>query len=491
MGDSSRRRVLSPGILIPVLVIAALVPLAFAGWKDLYTRFLEAQKPIIRVEVPRGIGEVPVRMTVQVADHDSGLSSMTVRQRQQGKTERVLEQVTLKGKHSGSFTVDFLGRETNLEPGRVTLSITAKDRSIWSNEATQHVDLIVDYTKPTLRIVSSPPSLQQGSSALVFYQAGDEELADSGVLIGDRIFRGFPARFLEPELGERDLYVALITPPLGGTDARPQLFADDRVGNSTIVRLPMAISSRQVGESDRELRESLLRESLPPLVAQNSRRIAEFLQNSGKELTFKTEAGSPARIREEFDLANRTLREINSAQILGLIESTGSRTQAFWRNPPLRQIGKVEAPFGTRIRYRLQGEVIGTHLEQGYAIAPPQGEGHVFSIADGVVIFADTLGVYGRVVGVDHGLGLTTIFSHLDTVAVRQGALIKAGEIIGQAGRGWLNEAPHFLLEMRVHGIPVDAREWWDRTWFGTQIQGRINEVRRGMGLPTGTLNER
>lgn len=488
MGDQSRRRVLSPGILIPVLVIAALVPLAFAGWKDLYTRFLETHRPVIRVDVPRGIGEVPVRMTVQVADYDSGLSSMTVRQRQQGKAERILEQLTLRGKQSGTFTVDFLGRETNLEPGRVTLSITAKDRSIWSNEATQHVDLIVDYTSPTLRVVSSPPTLQQGNSALVFYQVGDEELAESGVLIGDRVFQGFPARFLESELGERDLYVALITPPLGVTDARPQLFADDRVGNSTVIRLPMSVTARPISESDRDLREGLVRESLPPLVSQNSRKIAEFLQNSGGELTFKTEAGSTARIREEFDLANRTLREINSSQILGLISSTGSRTQAFWRNPPLRQIGKVETAFGTRVRYRLQGEIVGTHLEQGYAIAPPQGEGHVFSIADGVVIFADTLGVYGRVVGVDHGLGLTTIFSHLDTVAVRQGALIKAGEIIGQAGRGWLNEAPHFVLEVRVHGVPVDAREWWDRTWFGTQIQGRINEVRRGMGLPTGTF---
>lgn len=491
MSDSSRRRVLSPGVLIPVLLIAALVPLAFAGWKDLYTHFLETHPPVIQVKVPRGVGEIPVRMSIDVADSDSGLSSITVRQRQQGKGEKELKHLTLTGRLKDQVYIDFHGRDTGLEPGRVTISITAKDRSIWSNEATQHVDLIVDYTPPTIRIVSSPSSIQQGSSSLVFYQAGDEELAESGILIGGKVFPGFPARFLDTELEERDLYVALVAPPLLNTDTRVLLFADDRVGNSTLTRLPLNITPRPLSDSDKELRESLVRESLPPLISQSSRKISEYLRNAGKDFSFKTSASSPDRLEEEFDVANTTLREINDAEVLGLLSSIGSRTQAYWKTPPLRQVGKVEIPYGTRVRYRMQGSVVGSNLEQGYVITPPPGEGHVFSVAEGVVIFADSLGVYGRVVGVDHGLGLTTIFSHLDTVAVRQGALIKPGEIIGQAGRGWLNEQPHFVIELRVHGVPIDIREWWDRTWFGSQIIGRINEVRRAKGIPTGLLMER
>lgn len=54
--------------------------------------------------------------------------------------------------------------------------------------------------------------------------------------------------------------------------------------------------------------------------------------------------------------------------------------------------------------------------------------------AAGKVMIADTLFYAGKTVLVDHGLGLTTMYSHLSRMSVKPGDVVKKGQVLGKAG---------------------------------------------------------
>lgn len=76
--------------------------------------------------------------------------------------------------------------------------------------------------------------------------------------------------------------------------------------------------------------------------------------------------------------------------------------------------------------------------------------------ADGVVTAADTHTGYGRVVVVDHGFGITTLYAHLSSYAVTAGTHVRRGEVIGYAGISGRSTGPHVHYEVRVNNAPVN-----------------------------------
>lgn len=76
--------------------------------------------------------------------------------------------------------------------------------------------------------------------------------------------------------------------------------------------------------------------------------------------------------------------------------------------------------------------------------------------ADGVVTAAATHTGYGRVVVVDHGFGITTLYAHLSSYAVAAGTHVRRGEVIGYAGISGRSTGPHVHYEVRVNDAPVN-----------------------------------
>jgi len=89
---------------------------------------------------------------------------------------------------------------------------------------------------------------------------------------------------------------------------------------------------------------------------------------------------------------------------------------------------------------------------------------------------------------VDHGLGLVTVYGHLDHSLVKKGEKVDRGQAIAIAGNTGLSNSLRLLFEVRVHGVPVDAREWWNPGWFFDHISNKLEEAKRALGLPTRTL---
>ncbi len=84
----------------------------------------------------------------------------------------------------------------------------------------------------------------------------------------------------------------------------------------------------------------------------------------------------------------------------------------------------------------------------------------VSASANGIVRLAENLTIRGNVIVIDHGMGLCTVYSHLDELQVGQGQQITKDDIIGTVGATGLVNHAHLHWELRVMGIAVDPQQW-------------------------------
>jgi len=107
--------------------------------------------------------------------------------------------------------------------------------------------------------------------------------------------------------------------------------------------------------------------------------------------------------------------------------------------------GRVSSGFGHRLgRW---------HAGVDYAVSAGTP---VRAAAPGVVVLSRRLGDYGRLVVVDHGEGLATLYAHLDESLVRRGSLIGALAVVGLVGSTGRTTGPHLHFEVRENSIAVD-----------------------------------
>ena len=468
-----------------IAIIAALVPVAYAGWRDLYSRFLEKSAPRIRQDdaFPRGIGQAPVRYRFDVRDGGAGLDEVVVRLRQKGRSYELLRR-SLKGERQAGVEVQLPDEKVPLEEGSAMLEIKAFDRSFWSNASEEKYEIAVDFRKPEIEVLTTQHNAVAGGSQLIIYKAYDENLTLSGVKAGKRTFEGFPAKGLDPGFGDYpSVYAAIYAIPAdeAAGEIKVKLFAEDLVGNASSRSFFNKIAPRRWREVSLDVKEGMLREQVGMLAEQNFEKLRAQAQEAGAKLERKGMITSAERLVEDFKLVNERLRRANDYQIQSLV--AGKRSSRLWEGPFLMQNGIVQLAYGTRITYRFAGEVIGSAFQQGYELRAARGDRGVVAANSGVVIFSDNIGVYGRALGVDHGFGLISIYGQLESVLVNVGEAVESGQLIAHAGRSGLARGPDVYFEMRVQGVPVDAREWWDKEWYFGHILGKIDEVKKALGV--------
>ncbi len=82
--------------------------------------------------------------------------------------------------------------------------------------------------------------------------------------------------------------------------------------------------------------------------------------------------------------------------------------------------------------------------------------------APGVVVWADYKGGYGRLVEVDHGLGITTRYAHLSAILVEVGDEVAYRTPVGLLGSSGRSTGPHLHYEIRLDGDPIDPGPFVD-----------------------------
>lgn len=80
----------------------------------------------------------------------------------------------------------------------------------------------------------------------------------------------------------------------------------------------------------------------------------------------------------------------------------------------------------------------------------------IHATAPGTVAFVGWKGGYGKVVEVDHGLGIRTRFAHMSRIYVKRGQKLEFREKVGLVGSTGRSTAPHLHYEIMVDGQQLD-----------------------------------
>ena len=87
--------------------------------------------------------------------------------------------------------------------------------------------------------------------------------------------------------------------------------------------------------------------------------------------------------------------------------------------------------------------------------------GHpVLAPADGLVVFSEIMGGYGRMVVINHGNGISTRFGHLAGFTVAPGQRVQRGDTIGYVGLSGRSTGPHLHYEVRINNTPVNPYKY-------------------------------
>lgn len=118
---------------------------------------------------------------------------------------------------------------------------------------------------------------------------------------------------------------------------------------------------------------------------------------------------------------------------------------------PLDEMTRVNSHYGYRRRFRRMHYGIDLHLNVGDSVR---------SCFDGKVRLVNRQrGGYGKYIVVRHPNGLETVYGHLSKQIVKEGDIVRAGDVIGLGGNTGRSTGPHLHLEMRFMGIAINPSQ--------------------------------
>jgi len=117
---------------------------------------------------------------------------------------------------------------------------------------------------------------------------------------------------------------------------------------------------------------------------------------------------------------------------------------------PVRS-GYISSYFGTR-KDPING---GTGFHSGIDYAGKLGS-DILAVADGLVVFSDTINGYGRTVEIRHANGLVTRYAHCKKQLVEVGDLVTKGQVIATLGNSGRSTGPHLHFEVLRDGVAMN-----------------------------------
>ena len=115
---------------------------------------------------------------------------------------------------------------------------------------------------------------------------------------------------------------------------------------------------------------------------------------------------------------------------------------------------RYTAHYGDRRTYAYSNGKSSTSLHYGNDYGIPEGS-EVRACADGKVVMAENRISTGWSIVIEHLPGLYSLYYHLSAMDVKEGDIVKQGDLIAKSGSTGLATGPHLHWEMRLNGSAV------------------------------------
>ena len=179
------------------------------------------------------------------------------------------------------------------------------------------------------------------------------------------------------------------------------------------------------------------------------------------------------RVRGEKGLYEQTLRELeeSSVNLWAMIKKTEREQRTVRAAAPARRPMGAGIPDKNRLPWPLEGPVITrfgmqrhpqfgiTVFRRGIEIEAHEGEA-VRAVNDGQVAFADWYKGYGKLMIIEHGNGLYTLYGNLSSLDLKKGDHVIRGQVIGLAGDTGSLKGSKLYFEIRQNGEAQDPLAW-------------------------------
>jgi len=136
----------------------------------------------------------------------------------------------------------------------------------------------------------------------------------------------------------------------------------------------------------------------------------------------------------------------------GYYDLTGRSLKRFFLRSPLKFDPQITSGFSAARMHPVLHEV---RAHMGVDYRAPVGA-PVIAVANGVVTKAGWNGGGGRTVGIRHAGGYESFYLHLSAIAVRAGAHVSQGAMIGRVGQSGLATGPHLDYRLKKNGAWVN-----------------------------------
>ena len=454
-----------------VAPLAALATVALVA--GIYVGAGRGPGPAVEIHEPvRFIGR-QVEFAATVDPGEAELTAVTAVIEQDGLTvpifslsapddSRLTQETDTRIRISRSLTRDAY-RE--LAEGPATIAVEATHARLFGlreRTAAARRDVEARFTPPRVSIASTFHFVNHGGAELAVYRVNPPD-AESGVRVGDRSYRGWPASAAgvdSPDETLRAAFFALLHDQ--ELDAPIRLYARDGAGNEAEAEFDHRVFPRRFRRSRLTVGDRFLARVVPDVVA----RSPEFAS-----IPLPPDAG----LLEQYLAVNGPLRRLNAERIRELAADTAD--ERLWTEP-FRQLAnsQVESGFGDHRTYVYEGREVDQQVHLGFDLSVTANV-PILAANAGRVIWADYLGIYGNCVIVDHGLGLQSLYAHLSSIAVAEGGDVALGDELGRSGMTGLAGGDHLHFTMLLHGEPVTPVEWWDPHWIEDRLTRKLRDA--------------
>ena len=200
-------------------------------------------------------------LTIEAGDLTSGLREVKVTFSQGDQSKVVLTRTFPPGGGPGEtveIPVTLEPKALGFKEGKATLTVEARDRS-WRNlfrgrMASLSQEVVIDLVPVNLTFQAASHLLHAGGTGTICYRL-NKEVKESGVLVGNRFYQGFP----NPK-GTKGEYVVLFPVPQEGPAAfRVELVARPSLGNEVKQAVSLHAKPRRWRHDSLNLSDGFLR----------------------------------------------------------------------------------------------------------------------------------------------------------------------------------------------------------------------------------------